>query len=351
MLTTNDITRVLAKYDLGTLAGVVQTLRGYVNETAVVQTCCGRFVVRRNHRRLREADHHYRHQLINWLVEHNFPTPAIVSARDGSTLVGLDGRYYEIQVYIAGSDHDPSRLQQLLSIGGTLARYHSIVRDFTPRPALVEPRYCAITILRLIERLLERDPLGELSESLAWYDRRAATLRRKLPGQLLDSLPHLVIHGDIHSDNLLFNGDDVSALLDYDQVSWNPRLDDLADALVSFATASSVPGWTPWGVFQGPLDEERALRLISGYAAVAPLTPLELTHLPTIIELIWLQGELGRVISTPEGAPDYHQEVLGQGRSLSDWITERSARLVETWTEAQQQAARPVNRRWARLVA
>lgn len=337
MLTLLDIERVLTFYDLGDLYGVTQACRGAVNETAFINTSSGRFVVRRNHRRLGESAQRYRHALINWLNERDFATPPLLTTRAGDTLLELDGRFYEIMVYVTGKDYDPERPRQLASIGATLAQYHRLVQDFPAPDESSLHRYSAQNSMALIEKLLERDIMGELYEPLTWYAQRVSQLRVTLPDTVYARLPHLLIHGDIHRDNLLFEGNEVVALLDYDQTSWDVRVTDIADALVGFATTSEKAGQMMWGVFRGPLDEARATRLVGAYNQVFPLSLAEISALPTLINLLWLQGELGRVISTPEGAPDYHQSVLDQGRLLSEWMSKHQDRLLAQWSEQSKQ--------------
>lgn len=340
MLTLLDIERVLTFYALGTLYGVTQASRGFVNETAFIQTSSGRYVVRRNHRRLGKAAQLYRHELINHLCEQDFPTPALIPTRDGETLLELEGRFFEIMTYVEGEDFDPNRPQQRTSVGATLARYHQAVQDFPPPPFgdQSQQRYSSLNIMALIENLLMRDVMGELYVPLMWYSKRASELRSAFSEAAYARLPHLIIHGDIHRDNLLFAGDDVIALLDYDQIAWDARIVDIADALIAFATSSDSGNQLMWGVFRGPLDVAHTEALIGGYTAVAPLTTIEIRMLPVLIELLWLQGELGRVMSTPDGAPDYHQSVLDQGRWLSEWMGEHGDLLVNRWLELREHA-------------
>lgn len=331
MLTTADIAQVLSHYDLGKLSNVTQASRGFVNETAFVQTATDRLVVRRNQRRLSEATQRYRHQIINRLYEQGFPTPALIPTNDGDTLLKLDGRTFEIMTFVKGEDFNSERPQQLTSVGEMLAHYHNIVRDMPPPPDENPRRYSPQGVLAMNETLLKRDMMGDLTPMLSWYDLRGARLRSLLPDETYDRLPHLPIHGDIHRDNVLFAGDQVVALLDYDQVAWDTPVADLADALVAFASVDK-PCILNWGVFQGPLDEERAELLIEGYTRVAGLSPLEISMLPVLLEVLWLEGELGRAISTPEGDPDYHLAVLQQGHDLSRWLDANRERLMEQWT-------------------
>ncbi len=338
MLSLTDIEHILTFYALGKLYGVTQAYRGFVNETAFIQTSAGRFVVRRNHRRLSESAHRYRHALINCLVEHAFPTPALVPTNTGDTLLHLDGRLHEIMTYVHGSDYDPQRPQQLTHIGATLAQYHRIVQHFPPPAENPGTRYSASNIMALTEKLIMNDIMGDLYEPLTWYSNRAAQLRTMLKDKEYATLPHLVIHGDIHRDNLLFEHDHVVALLDFDQAAYDARIVDIADALVAFASTKPTNSPISWGLFQGPLDEKQAVRFVSAYARVFPLTSAEITALPVVLEALWLQGELGRVISTPEGAPDYHQSVLDQGRDLSLWMQAHSKQLTMQWNDVNIQA-------------
>lgn len=332
MLTTADIAQVLAHYDLGVLQSTVQVSRGNVNETTFVETSQGWFVVRRNQRHLSEAAQRYRHRLVARLCAASMPTPALMPARNDDTLLELDGRFYEVMAFIKGNDYNPDHPQQIESIGATLARYHQAMDGFLAPPESPQMRYSPQGILALTEMLLERDVMGDLADTLTWYDERAARLRHVLSDQTYDALPHVVIHGDIHRDNMLFDHDEVVALLDYDQAAWDIRIADLADALVSFASVNK-PKTISWGVFPGPLDTGRVDLLMRAYGRVAPLTAREVAALPNLLEVIWLQGELARVVSTPEGAPDYHLAVLDQGCQLVTWLDRNRSSLLEHWTK------------------
>lgn len=331
MLTTAVITEVLSHYDLGTVQGTISALRGFVNETASVQTSEGQFVVRRNNRRNSEAALRYRHGLITRLYTHDFPTASLLPARNGDTLLALDGRFYEVLSFVRGNAGNADQPQNLLNVGATLAHYHTLVQACPPPPDAQRLRYSPHTLLGMTEELLKHDEMGDLTSIVSWYDARIAYLRKLLPPEKYTQLPHLCIHGDIHRNNLLFAEDRVAALLDFDQVAWDTPLCDLADALVAFASCKAAT--TTWGIFPGPLDEEQADLLIEGYTSVMPLGREEITALMIILEVLWLQGELGRVLSTPEGAPDYHLSVLDQGCQLSRWLNERREYLTNRWLQ------------------
>lgn len=331
MLTTSHIEQVLSFYDLGKIENVTQADQGNVNATVFVETHYGRFVVRHNQQHLSEANHRYRHSLISLLYERNFPVPALIPTHDGDTLLKLDNRLYEVQFFVEGQDYNPDRPQHLTGIGTMLAQYHRSVNGFAQPRGEAFPRYHPRRVQGMTERLMECDVMGDYWASLAWYDARVAQLRAALASLNYECLPHRVIHGDIHAENVRFSGDRVAALIDFDQIAWDARVVDLVDALVSFATDHSYGNQMMWGVFRGPLDIDRAARLLDAYVAVSPLQPAEIEVMPLLIELMWLQGELDRVLSTMEGSVDYHLEVLSQGRWLAEWMRDHSDQIVDQW--------------------
>ncbi len=320
MLTHYDVKRALSLYNLGELRSVCAAAHGLVNETAFAETSTGRYVIRRNQRRLGRASLTLRHQLHAWLSAHEIPCPRIIPAINGETSVEIDGRIFEVATFLSGEDYCPTRPAQSASVGAVLADYHEAVQGFPGQPSPQPPRYNPSILLGLTERLLQRDVLGDLTLQLSWYDRRAAELHARLTDADYDKLPHVVIHGDVHRDNMLFLGDDVSALLDFDQVTIDARIVDVADALVDFAQGQPPQNWSPWGVYAGPLDTERARLLLDSYDTISPLTKGECSALPMLMEVLWLQGNLRRVLTTAEAEPDYHIEVLEQGRWLAEWM-------------------------------
>lgn len=328
MLTQYDVERALQNYDLGTVRSAHPASHGVVNETAFAETSKGRYVVRRNQRKIGRASIVLRHRLMAWLRARGFPAPRLITTRSGESSIELDGRIFEVFNFIDGDEFNAERPAHISGTGSILARYHSAVEDFPHSPAYQGPRYTTQSLPGLIERIMERDVMGDLVEPLNWYDRRASDLRRALPEAVYESLPYVLIHGDVHRDNLIFRGDVVAALIDFDQVTMDARLVDLADAMVDFAVGPAPHDWYPWGVYAGPLDATRVRNLLEGYNEALPLTDGERAALPVLIEVIWLQGNLRRVLMTSDAEPDYHLEVLGQGRRLSQWLHEHREVLL-----------------------
>lgn len=332
MLNTSDVALVLENYDLGALRYVEPSVRGFVNETAFFTTDQGRFVLRRNHRGSGLDMHHYRHQMMQRLAICDMPVPVPLAHKGGRTLLQLRNRYYEVMPFVSGEVANLHHPDAIRNAGRVLGRYHRIVADLPPPPRDATTRYSPQNLLAVNETLIERDVMGDLLDATTQYDRTAARLRHLLSPDSYRALPHVVIHGDMHLDNLLFADDEVVALLDFDQAAWDVPIADVADGLVAFASIDRMANQlTNWGVFKGPLHEMRAALFLQGYASEHRLSPAEVAALPTILEVLWLQAELGRVLSTADADPDYHLSVLQQGLDLSAWMQERREKLNQTW--------------------
>jgi homoserine kinase type II len=100
-----------------------------------------------------------------------------------------------------------------------------------------------------------------VGEELAWLAERAGARA---------ALPAGVVHGDLFPDNVLFDGERLVALLDFEQASDGAFAYDLAVSLCAWCYADDfVP--------------ERARALRAGYEEVRPLEPAER-------ELLWVEA-------------------------------------------------------------
>ncbi len=100
------------------------------------------------------------------------------------------------------------------------------------------------------------------SESLAAAARQARQRLDSLCHRRDDAVPAGLIHGDLFRDNVLWDGDRINALLDFESASHGPFVYDLAVC---------VHAWC----FGDRFDPELVRALSSGYMAVRPLSAQE----------------------------------------------------------------------------
>jgi homoserine kinase type II len=324
--------RVLSRYAIGKPCSARPAERGFVNENRHIETPLGSYFLKRYHPSMGHPDViHAQHALVAHLRQAGFPAPAIVPTIDGDTLLALDGDLYEIQEYLGGTFYNHDRPEHLQEAALVLGRYHTCVAGFAPQVLCSQDDLYSPAILRanLIDLInaweLDRDatPVQQLEAHADALTTRFATH---------GTLPYLVIHGDYYADNLIFKDDHIVGVVDYDKAGWQPRVVELAEALVYFA--SPRPGTFKHLVYPGPLEWEplehflRAYaRLLRTYANVVAIDENEVHALPDYIRCIWLQMSLKRLsekVPRPPKAPEALREVL----ALGEWAEANAEKMI-----------------------
>jgi homoserine kinase type II len=332
----DELTRVLGHYSLGELRTARRAEHGFVNDNWIVETERGRYFLKRRHPSLRRpARIRAQHQLIAWLRQAGFPAPTIVRSVSGETLVTMNGELYEIQGFIEGEPYDPHRAQHFDQAARTLGRYHACVHGFAPETLcrqgqLYSPKISNDILARLRQAWqLDQDPtLAQTAHQLAAY---TSELAARFAGH--GQLHTLVIHGDYYAGNLLFRGDRIVGVVDYDKANWQPRIAELAETLIYFA--SPCPGHLEHLVYPGFLEWEPFVRFLRGYVSVTQrahtvtLRESEVHALPDYIACIWLSMSLRRLLEQEPRRPPYAAQALQEALALADWASANAVRMTE----------------------
>jgi homoserine kinase type II len=209
------------------------------------------------------------HALIRHVRRSGLPATLPVAARGGDTVVVHDGVVYALYeaargVQVPRASLTPSRAR---GAGEFLARLHAVLRELPDEgylrwqlswdgPAWVER-------LNVVERaLLER---GARDDTDVWALRRLRAQRLWLADVACvqsyePCCPAQVIHGDYQNANLFFEGDAISAVIDWEQAAIMPRAYEVARACG----------------FMFQLEPGLSRVFIDAYAAVSGLTQAEL---------------------------------------------------------------------------
>jgi homoserine kinase type II len=328
-LSQAELVQALRHYSLGELRAARRIERGFVNENWIVTTERGRYFLKRRHPALRQPEIiRAQHHLMQRLEQSGFPAPPLIPTTQGATMLVLDGEFYEIQGYIAGETYDHNRLAHLEEAALTLGRYHTRARGFAPHALrqpgqLYAPGMARAALTRLTSAWqLDQNP--ELGPVLYQLHAHVTDLVARFAGH--GPLPHLIIHGDYYAGNLLFAGDCIIGVVDYDKARWQPRVVELAEALIYFA--SPRPGPLQHLVYAGWLDLRPFAHFLQCYARVVAPIENELYTLPDYIRCIWLQISLTHMLQQgfrPPGAGEALQEVL----MLADWAAANAHAIVE----------------------
>jgi Ser/Thr protein kinase RdoA (MazF antagonist) len=330
------IRRVLGHYDLGELQGTRRVERGFVNETWIVSTTRGRYFLRRRHPTLRNQNIICaQHALIEHLRQAGFPAPEILLAASGETLLVIADECYEIEACIEGVPYDHANPAHFQEAALTLGLYHEQVESFVPGALrglgdLYGPVLLGANLTDLVEGWeLSQD--AELTHLVQQLEDHAADLASRFANH--GALPHLVIHGDYYAGNLLFENAPGAAsarivgVVDYDKARYQPRIVEVAEALIYFCSPQPAQGCLKHLVYAGFLDWESFARFLRHYTRAITLLESEIHALPDYICNIWLQISLQRLLEKgprPTEAPEALREVL----ALGDWAVANTQRMI-----------------------
>lgn len=266
----------LRGYALGDLVVLTPIAGGVENTNYALETSAGRFVLTLFEGRTEAAALPFCLGLTDRLADAGLPTARPVRNRSGDWLGELNGRSAVIVEWLSGDWLREPSPAQVHAAGAMLARMHRAAADYPSRhDNPVGPAAWRALADRIATRAAGRDR--------TMLDRVEAALAA-LGDPFAEGLPVGAIHADYFPDNVLFEGDAVSGVIDFYFACTEPLAYDLAIAL------------SAWG-FDG---SGRALPDIltvfrEGYEAVRPLTPAEAEAMPRLGRAAALRFTLTRL--------------------------------------------------------
>ncbi|MBA3469396.1 MAG: phosphotransferase [Herpetosiphonaceae bacterium] len=224
--------------------------------------------------------------LVHWLAEAAQPVPAIQPSQQGEYQL-LNAPYsVALHHWVDGSPLNASDPTQAHAAGAALARLHltlaryPALADFAPLTAPARVASLGAELAAWLPTLSAKHT--QLSGALDEIARRWVALDHA-------DLPQGLAHNDYRAANLLFQGSDLRAILDFEELGWSYWVDDVAWGAVFLGTR-----YRDWG----PLAPAVRAAFLTGYTAIRPLTAAEQTILPALLALGSIA--LARASQTPE---------------------------------------------------
>lgn len=217
-------------------------------------------------------------ELTTWLAERQVPVPAPFKDRNGIALKKLHNRPAMLQPRFAGHHVAQQALTaaHCASIGAHLARFHKAADNFYLRRQAHRGVFWWRRESQNIQRYLNKEDGELLMQEVRLFDE----LREQPWG-----LPMGIVHGDLFHDNALFNGSDVSAILDVYNAATAFLLFDLAIVANDWCTRPD-----------GSIDPVREQALLNAYQAERPFSADEHKAWPQMTRTAAMRFWLSRLI-------------------------------------------------------
>jgi homoserine kinase type II len=342
----NELDEILGHYDLGLPTGSELNERGFVNTSYAITTTGldGKqktYFLRKYKPGIKEEELVFEHTLIRHLHKKGLcPVAVVYPIRDGKPYLErhegqdkLDCRYYAIFDFLPGEDRytwvyprcTPAEIKNSAAV---LARFHSALIDLDPQGKRYEAKI--LDLLPQINGCLEEIPSlskGTIFDTylLQNLDLILENLRKTLaalgePGSL--GMPQMPIHCDYHPGNLKFEGEEVTALFDFDWSKVDYRCFDIALALFYF--------FTSWEEEDGHFRLEEAASFLKTYQeealehqAPGPMDENELKYLPYMISAanLYVLNWTLQDFYNKEVDPQEYLVYLAHGVEFIRWFT------------------------------
>jgi homoserine kinase type II len=250
----------LRNYTVGTLTGLEGIAAGIENTNYFVTTSQGRYVLTL-FEKLGAHELPYYLGLMDHLAQRGVPSARPIPDRGGSFLGELNGKPAALVSFLAGADIAAPTPAQCARAGDLLARIHIAGASYPAKMANPRGAEWWSSVLPEIVPFLAPDDAALLQEEIRFQD------RRRVP-----DLPRGAIHADYFRDNVLWQDDAISGVIDFYFACTDALLYDVAIA---------INDWCLDG--DGALDDRRAAALIEAYGSARPYTAAERGAWPAML--------------------------------------------------------------------
>jgi homoserine kinase type II len=282
----DQLSDFFSRYDLGEVLSSKGIAEGVENTNYLVHCEAGTFILTLYEQRVNRDELPFFIGLMEHLAAAGLPAPVPVRARDGEVLHTLCGRPAALVSFLDGMWRRKPDAAHCAELGRALGRLHEVAASYAGRrdntlgadawrPLFAQSAEMADTVQPGLRATVEHE-LDALEA--AW------------PADL----PAGVIHADLFPDNVFFVGKRLSGIIDFYFA---------CNDLLAYDIAICLNAWC----FEPDLsfNVTKARALLSGYAAVRPLSGAEYEALPVLARGAALRFLLTRLhdwLRVPAGA-------------------------------------------------
>ena len=259
-LSSTELARIVAQYPIGTPLKLEEIPGGFGNSNFKLTTTNGEFLLKICDEK-DSAELNTQISLLQHLHQHAYPTVYPIPTKDQQPLIHETFGSVMLYPFLQGTQPHPSP-NTLAQLGEALAKLHRIP------PIAGLPHFpMGISQMRPFFEEARDTPFA----THPFIESLKSQLESMEP-QLNASLPIGLLHGDLFLDNTLFKGEQMVAILDFEEGCYDTLLIDIGMTIIGCCYTS-----------QHQLILKAVRRFLDAYNAVRPLTEREWQHLDCFV--------------------------------------------------------------------
>jgi homoserine kinase type II len=237
----------LADHELGRLVAFEGIAAGITNTNYFVDTERGRYVLTLfEHERAEDLPWFL--NVMAFMAEHAVPSAHPIADRSGAYLGTLADKPAALVHCLRGGDVETPSLQQIETFGAVLGHMHRCSENYAPQRRNGRALDWAANALVQLKSVMPADDHALLAAEIA-------ELQQRLPIDLNGGgLPSGAIHADLFRDNVLFDGERLSGIIDFYYACSGILLYDVAIAANDWCVTAN-----------GTFDDPKLHALLHGY--------------------------------------------------------------------------------------
>jgi homoserine kinase type II len=268
----SEVTAWLPRFSVGSLQSLTPISEGIENTNYFLSTTGGEFVLTL-YERIPTEDLPFYLNFAAHLAKSGVAVPSPIADRSGVLFSMLNGKPASLTQRIAGRPHMKPSVSDCASVGAELARLHVASQSFRGRLTNKRGPGWMLATYRRVRTVVSAEQAALINDELA-YQRQRREVR----------LPSGAIHADLFCDNVLFDGDRLSGLIDFGFAATDAFVYDLAIAVNDWCIDET-----------GELNAERRAAMLGAYAALRPLNDAEQSVWPAVLRAGALRFWLSRL--------------------------------------------------------
>ncbi len=202
-----DLQEFLSKYDIGKLIDYKGIKEGIENTNYFIQSEKGKFILTVYEKRVQEKDLPFFMGLMRNLCDKNFPSPEPIINKNGNYITEIVKKKAALVSFLEGSSKEKLSPGNCYEIGIQTAKLHSITQNLS----LKRKNRLSVNSWRKMYTRVKKN-CSKIHPNL---DKIIEKNLDKIEKNWPKNIPAGIIHADLFSDNIFFQKDKVTGIIDF----------------------------------------------------------------------------------------------------------------------------------------